>query len=289
MLGLPRNLSSSALYGTTNVIQLPFRGLVEEFMVSKMRETYQYKNSRDPKVSGAGIEVRTGRKWKAAEELSIALSNLRVKAIVGAVAQGRAGLGRIPTNITRKVTPKERQQLLQDEVRSGMEEKRLTKMVGLSQQGAWTKWNKVEHRRISWADFWHMDFSRTRFLVEMVYDVLPSPVNLHLWGKTDTPMCPLCQERGSLRHVLSSCKTALSDGRYRWRHDKVLEAIALIITDAEQSSKFVPGKRVIQFVRAGANPCKKPQEARSLMSSAPDWQLRVDLGKQLKFPFHVTT
>ena len=289
LLGLPRNLSSSALYGTTNVIQLPFRGLVEEFMVSKMRETYQYKNSRDPKVSGAGIEVRTGRKWRAAEELSIAESNLRVKAIVGAVAQGRAGLGRIPTNITRKVTPKERQQLLQDEVRSGMEEKRLTKMVRLSQQGAWTKWNKVEHRRISWADFWHMDFSRTRFLVEMVYDVLPSPVNLHLWGKTDTPMCPLCQERGSLRHVLSSCKTALSDGRYRWRHDKVLEAIALIITDAVQSIKFVPGKRVIQFVRAGANPCKKPQEARSLMSSAPDWQLRVDLGKQLKFPFHVTS
>ena len=288
-LGLPRNLSSSALYGSTNVIQLPFRGLVEEFMVSKMRETCQYMNSSDPKVSGAGIEVRTGRKWRAAEELAIAEGNLRVKAIVGSVAQGRAGLGLIPTNFTGKITPKERQQLLQDEVRAGMEEKRLTKMVGLCQQGAWTKWNKVEHRRISWNDFWHMDFSRTRFLVEMVYDVLPSPMNLHLWGKIETPKCPLCQGRGSLQHILSSCKTALTDGRYRWRHDKVLETTALIITDAVQSNKFVSGKRMIQFVRAGVTPCKKPSEARSLLSSAPDWQMRVDLGKQLKFPIHITS
>lgn len=75
------------------IIQLPFRGLVEEFMVSRTREIYQYRNSRNPKVSGAGIEVKTGRRWSATKELPIAEGNMRIKEIVGSVAQGRAGLG----------------------------------------------------------------------------------------------------------------------------------------------------------------------------------------------------
>lgn len=29
----------------------------------------------------------------------------------------------------------------------------------------------------------------SRFLVQAVYDVLPSPGNLHVWGKTETPCC----------------------------------------------------------------------------------------------------
>ncbi|KAI2663059.1 hypothetical protein H4Q32_002088 [Labeo rohita] len=34
-LGLPRSLSSAALYGSSNILQLPFSGLTEEFMVLK--------------------------------------------------------------------------------------------------------------------------------------------------------------------------------------------------------------------------------------------------------------
>ncbi len=53
------------LYGTSNILQLPFSGLTEEFKVVSTREALQYRDSRDCKVSSAGIEVRTGRKWKA--------------------------------------------------------------------------------------------------------------------------------------------------------------------------------------------------------------------------------
>ena len=129
---LPRNLNSAALYGSSNTIQLPLRGMVEELMVSRTTETYQYRNSRNPKVLGTGIEVKTIRRWKAAKELAIAEGNLRIKAIVDSVAQERAGLGLIPSNITRKITVKEHQHLIQDEVRAEMEEKRMTKMASYS-------------------------------------------------------------------------------------------------------------------------------------------------------------
>ena len=35
------------------------------------------------------------------------------------------------------------------------------------------------------------------------------------WNLTDNPNCRLCEKRGTLDHILSSCKVALSQGRYR--------------------------------------------------------------------------
>ena len=127
-LGFPRSLSSTALYGTSNTLELPFRGLIEEFMVSRTREAYQYKYSEDPKVAGAGIEIKTGRKWSAAKELEIAEGRLRVRTIVGNVAVGRTGLGFTPSTRIEKATRREKQQLLQSEVRAGIEENRIAKM-----------------------------------------------------------------------------------------------------------------------------------------------------------------
>ena len=63
-LGFPRSLSSAALYGTGNILQLPFSGLTETFMVARTGEVLQYRDSRDQKVASAGIEVRKGRKWR---------------------------------------------------------------------------------------------------------------------------------------------------------------------------------------------------------------------------------
>lgn len=51
-LGLPKSLSSIALYGQHNKLQLPFKSLEEEFKVMRTREVVQY---RDSKVATAGI------------------------------------------------------------------------------------------------------------------------------------------------------------------------------------------------------------------------------------------
>ncbi len=92
-LGLPRTLSNIGLHGNTNKLSLPFSSVREEFIVARAREHLQYSVSRDAKVSGAGIVVRTGRKWRAAEAVQQAETRLKHKAILGTVAQGRAGLG----------------------------------------------------------------------------------------------------------------------------------------------------------------------------------------------------
>ena len=91
------DLSNIGLYGNTNKLRLPFSSVREEFIVAQAREHLQYSASRDAKVSGAGIVVRTGRKWRAANAVQQAETRLNHKAILGTVAQGRAGLGSITT------------------------------------------------------------------------------------------------------------------------------------------------------------------------------------------------
>ena len=47
---------------------------------------------RDPKVAKAGIQVRTGRKWRAEVAVQEAAARMR-QSMVGVVTQGIAGLG----------------------------------------------------------------------------------------------------------------------------------------------------------------------------------------------------
>ena len=95
-------------------------------------------------------------------------------------------------------------------------------------------------------------------MIQSVYDILPSPSNLRIWGKSETPGC---QRRGSLQYILSSCPKALGDGRYRWRHDLVLRAIASEVTDAISVSKYQPRRKIdrIIFVKEGARAEKTEQ------------------------------
>ena len=54
--GLPRSLSSIAMYRWKNSLILPFRSVKEEFMVILVihtREVWQYRESRDLKVSAS--------------------------------------------------------------------------------------------------------------------------------------------------------------------------------------------------------------------------------------------
>ncbi|XP_062387675.1 uncharacterized protein LOC134076569 [Sardina pilchardus] len=288
-LGLPRSLSSIALYGCKNKLQLPFSSLSEEFMVTRAREVLLYRDSNDTKVSSAGIEVRTGRKWKACEAVKLAERRLQHGELVGTVASGRAGLGSSPRPVYSKAQGKERRRLVQDEVRAGVEEGRSCRSVGMRQQGAWTRWDQALDRKITWAELWKAEPHRIRFLIQSVYDTLPSPSNLFCWGLAETPACPLCQRRGSLEHILSCCPKALGEGRYRWRHDQVLRVIAEVITAAiAHSRKQHPARQSIAFVKAGEKTQQRPSPPGGLLATARDWQLKVDLGRQLKFPENIT-
>ena len=84
-LGLPKSLSNIALYRNSNKLQLCFKSLEEEFKVTRAREVVQYRDSSDPKVAKAGIQVRTGRKWRAEEAVQEADAGLRHRNLVGVV------------------------------------------------------------------------------------------------------------------------------------------------------------------------------------------------------------
>lgn len=66
------------------------------------------------------------------------------------------------------------------------------------------------------------------FLVRVVYDILPSAVNLVKWCKYDA-LCLLCQGRPTLEHVLPTCKMARVQGQFMWRHNLVLKVLGGIV------------------------------------------------------------
>ncbi len=89
------------------------------------------------KVTKAGIEVRTGRKWKAEGAVRQAEARLDHNRLVGVVARGRAGLGSFSTLHIDTIKGKERRRPVQEEVRAVVEEERTCRTVGMRQQGAW--------------------------------------------------------------------------------------------------------------------------------------------------------
>ncbi|XP_050957201.1 uncharacterized protein LOC127158092 [Labeo rohita] len=287
-LGLPRSLSSIALYGHSTMLQLPISGLSEEFKVTRARELMMYRDSSDKKVASAGILVKTGRKWKAQEAVNRAEARLQHSVLVGNSAVGRAGLGSFPKPRYDKARGREKRQMVQDEVRAEVEEDRRIKMVAMYQQGAWTRWEHAEQRKVTWSELWRREPQHIKFLIQSVYDVLPSPTNLLCWGLSDTAACQLCNKRGTLEHILSCCPKALSEGRYRWRHDQVLRALADIVSTAIINCKYQhTPKKSITFVRAGEKAQQRQSPPRGLLNTAQDWKLQVDLGRQLKFPEYI--
>ena len=94
-----------------------------------------------------------------------------------------------------------------------------------SQQGQWTSWEEALQRSTTWNGS-----TQVEFLIRSTYDQLPSKSNLVKWKKESDPTCPLCNEKPqTLEHVFSSCKIALANWRYTWRHNSVLDELVRII------------------------------------------------------------
>jgi hypothetical protein len=283
-LGVPRSFSSIGLYSSNSKLQLPIKALTEEFKTTKVRAAMMLRDSKDEKISKAGIRVRTGRKWNASEALKEAESRLEHQDIVGTVAQGRLGLGCVTRASWKSASTKERRELVQTEIRKKEEEKRLAGAVAMRKQGSWTNWEGARSRKLNWNNIWKMEGHRIRFLLRSVYDVLPTPTNLNTWGLSDDPACKLCQKPANLEHVLSSCRVALTDGRYTWRHDQVLKVIAAKVDTARRQKRHIEGKlKFIDFHKTGEK-ARTSSQQQGILATSNDWQMEVDLHRQLKFP-----
>ncbi|XP_078587744.1 uncharacterized protein LOC144868686 [Branchiostoma floridae x Branchiostoma japonicum] len=291
-LGVPPSFTALGFYSTTGQLQLPLSSVVEEYKVAKCRVVMQLRDSQDKQINQAGVTTRAGRKFKPDSMVSQAEGMLVLRDIVGITNIGRQGLGCAHFKQWGKANRKERRALVQEQVRNLEEERRRAKAVELAAQGAWTKWN-LPSRKITWAELWKLEPFRVSFMLRSVYDTLPSPANLYRWKLREDPACKLCGERGTMAHILSSCKVALAQGRYRWRHDKVLSTIASILEVERRKKRHVEAKRapVMAFVREGEKSRRPATEraASSILQKARAWELKVDLGRRLHFPSVVQT
>jgi len=286
-LGLPPSFTSIGLYGKTNRLQVPLSSLVEEYKVAKTRLLLTLRDSTDEMIRNAGIEVRTGRKWSVTQTVDSAEASLKHQDIVGNTNKGREGLGTRLQQRWDQANKSERRALVQSEVRREEEKSRSAKAVQLGPQGHWTRWN-VPERKLTWQELWTYEPLRLSFLLRSVYDLLPSPTNLHRWKLIENPNCQLCEKTGTLRHVLSGCPTSLSQGRYRWRHDQVLKDMAHILELERKKNRppVMKGRQMIKFVKAGET---KPttKNATGILQESRNWEMRADLKKRLQFPEEV--
>ena len=53
----------------------------------------------------------------------------------------------------------------------------------MSKQGEWLNWDGVTERPITWNDLWKKSDYGIMYMICSVYDLLPTPANLELWGK----------------------------------------------------------------------------------------------------------
>ena len=84
--------------------------------------------------------------------------------------------------------------------------------------------------------------SRIKFLTRTVYDLLQTPASKNKWYEEDE-RCNLCNEIGILNHILVGCKTTLSQGRYTWRHNKVLQELFEKVKEKEKTAKTIHKKK----------------------------------------------
>ena len=287
-LKLPKSLSSACFYSKTSKLKLPYSSLTEEFKAAKARNLVTFQESKDVCIKNAGIEVDAGKKTNTPGAVQEAKSRLRVQELTGVPNKGKEGLGMRRRKYFSTSSCKDKRDMIVKSVREREEERRFVKMTGFACQGANLRW-EVPQRRLNHNDIIRSSDEKLKFLIKSVYDVLPTPANKSKWFKTEEK-CLLCGKEGTLAHILSGCSVALSQGRYKWRHDRVLKEIASTVQAkvVDNKDKVETKRKQISFVKEGQKGQKQELiENYNFLSAAQDWNVSVDLGSNLKIPTEI--
>lgn len=103
-------------------------------------------------------------------------------ALVGTVTFSCAGLGSFTTTLYNRAQGKDRHQLVQIDVRAWVKELHGSQIVGICQQCARTIWEQALDLKISWSKLWQTKSYHMKFLIQFIYDLLPSISILFSWG-----------------------------------------------------------------------------------------------------------
>ena len=235
--------------------------------------------------------VDGGTKADTPKEVEEAKSKLRMKEITGIANQGNEGLGWRKRQYYSSSNKTDRRDMVVKEVREKEEQRRRTHIVGLSNQGASTRW-EVPEKRLSHEEIIRTQESRLRFLIRAVYDLLPTPANKNRWFKQEEK-CKICGGEGTLNHILAGCKASLAQGRYKWRHDKVLGELGRLIKGKIDNVRSEPRKekQFIGFVKEGerVDRTEGKKDISSILDKAKDWKMQIDLQERVRIPETITS
>uniref|UniRef100_W5NEB6 Reverse transcriptase domain-containing protein n=1 Tax=Lepisosteus oculatus TaxID=7918 RepID=W5NEB6_LEPOC len=250
-------------------LQLPILSLVEEFKVANVRLAVGLRVSKDDSIRKAKIQTRSGSKWNVASAVESAESQLKYQKIIGQPTVGRQGLV-----FSGKYKKKIKESSFNSR-RDKKEGRRGSKPIQLGKQETWARWETTD-RKLAWKD-WKLEPLQIQFLLRSVYDVLPTPSNLHRWGPTESPLNTVWKNR---------------QGRYRWRHDKLLRSLALNLDTFRKGMKPQSARSNISFIKAG-------EKSTAVAGVRPagilqrhfsrNWSMEVDLDKRHLFPDIVQT
>ena len=90
-----------------------------------------------------------------------------------------------------------------------------SKVQSLTMQGDFTNLLIEEKENVTWQSvIRNVPRGIMSFALKSVTNSLATPDNLKRWGKRHVSQCPLCNNNGTLQHILNFCPIALQQGRY---------------------------------------------------------------------------
>ena len=286
-LSIHHSTTNICLYSSTSPCPLPFKSLTSILKSTKVSGHLLLRESADKQISKSAPQLKCGF-WDVAEAVVDAESRLEFQKVIGYHQTSRVGFGSFKSPSIPRRNSHEYRRLISDLVSEVDENAYHAKSVQLHLQGYWTKWCDFVKNDLSWKTLLAMPSSLISFCLGATFDTLPSPSNLKLWRLITESSCFLCGKSiCTSAHILGACKIALHQGRFSFRHDKVLSELVVILKNFLSSYK--PNKSsvisFINFVREGKKPKTAPRKGfLGVLHSASDWNLEFDLDGMLVVP-----
>ena len=301
-LGAGHTLSRLCLFSSDSGVALPIDSLLDTWKVEKCRLQQSYNTTPDTFVRSIEPKVRSGRVWSAEEALRSAKRDLECEAVRGMIQpHSRAGIGFGEwAKPWERMSEKEKEEAVMGRIKKNIEQERESQYGTLEMQSRWVAWREVVIAMdLSWNNMFKFGDSMIGFALRVVYGTVITPSMKSKWDENEDGNCKLCvNNRGTIQHILSGCPVSLQQGRYTWRHNKVLKQIYdQVLYHVEhrvnnpRRSTRNEGKN-IEFVGPGKNVGSSLKKKRDygnmgIMTTAKDWKVVADLDKQLKFPQEV--
>ena len=191
-------------------LEIPISGNLEGISLGKSKFGFNF-----VKISSRGFQCQTTFRNKIATSPNADIRKIHEN------TRGKCNIQYDQYNSTRDVIKN---------IRRGSEI-RISKMEtqGLVMKSIW------EHSWGNATNFWHKAVSRLpkniySFVTRYLNNTLANGTNTFKWRTSQTSTCGLCGGNETLGHVISGCNIAMQQGKYTWRHDSVLKAIASILS-----------------------------------------------------------